>query len=293
MAGTFSDSWRLTKTSFRLIREDRALLIFPLIAGLSILGVLALLIFGEFWLFAPGLAARGPSGLVDGAAVLLFLAAYFAMVFLSVYCTAALVGAATLKLSGQQPSAADGWRIARARIGRLAVWALITATVGLVIQAVARRVSGIGGLVIGVAGGFAWGVATYFMIPVLLYEDQRPWPALKRSGHLFTSTFGRTLVSNLALGLLLGLGIVVAVILAVVGLLIAGGLVAGGSLVLGLILFGVGLAIGVMVALIGSAAEGILRAALYRYATTGKIDPGLVPSGYQVASSPLPPASFP
>jgi len=292
MTGTFSDSWQLTKTSFRLIREDRALLIFPLVGGLSILGVIALLILGEFWLFAPGLPARGPSGLVDAAAVVLFLVTYLAMVFLSVYCTAALVGAATLKLSGQQPSAADGWRIARARIGRLVVWALIAATVALVIQAIASRTRGVGGLVIRLVGGVAWGVATYFIVPVILYEDLRPWPALKRSGHLFTSTLGRTLVSNLALGLLLGLGIVVAVIVAFIGILLAVGLVAGGSLVLGLILIGVGLAIGVTVALVGAAAEGILQAALYRYATTGQIDPGLFPPGYEGAS-PLPSAPAP
>jgi hypothetical protein len=286
MVGTFSDSWKLTKTSFRLIREDRALLVFPLVAGLSILGVVALLLLGEFWLLAPAVSSGGASTLVEVAGVVLFLVAYLAMTFLSVYCTAALVGAATLKLSGQQPTSADGWKIARARLGRLVVWALLTATVGLVVQAISSRVRGIGGLIIGGAAGVAWGVVTYFMIPVLLFEDQRPWPALKRSGHLFTSTFGRSLVSNLVLGLLLGVGIVAAVVLAILGVV----LVAGGSLVLGLVVLGVGIAVAVIVALIGSAAEGILRAALYRYATTGNIDPSLLPSAYQVPGSTAPSA---
>jgi hypothetical protein len=220
------------------------------------------------------------------AGVVLFLAAYLVMTFLSVYCTAALVGAATLKLSGQQPIAADGWKIARARLGRLVVWALLTATVGLVVQAISSRVRGIGGLIIGGVAGVAWGVVTYFMIPVLLFEDQRPWPALKRSGHLFTSTFGRSVVSNLVLGLLLGVGIVAAVVLAILGVV----LVAGGALVPGLVLLGVGIAVAVIVALIGSAAEGILRAALYRYATTGNIDPSLLPSAYQGSGTTTPSA---
>jgi hypothetical protein len=286
MVGTFADSWKLTKTSFRLIREDRALLVFPLVAGLSILGVIALLLLGEFWLLAPAVSSGGPSTLVEVAGVVLFLAAYLVMTFLSVYCTAALVGAATLKLSGQQPIAADGWKIARARLGRLVVWALLTATVGLVVQAISSRVRGIGGLIIGGVAGVAWGVVTYFMIPVLLFEDQRPWPALKRSGHLFTSTFGRSVVSNLVLGLLLGVGIVAAVVLAILGVV----LVAGGALVPGLVLLGVGIAVAVIVALIGSAAEGILRAALYRYATTGNIDPSLLPSAYQGSGTTTPSA---
>jgi len=283
MPGTFSDSWKLTKTSFRLIREDRALLVFPLVAGLSILGIIVLLLFGEFWVYSSALASGSTSGATDAAGIGLFLVAYFPMVFLSVYCTAALVAAATLKLSGQQPTAADGWKAARARLGRLVLWAVLTATVGLVIQAVASRLRGIAGAIIGAVGGVTWGVVTYFMIPVLLYEDQRPWPALKRSAHLFTSTFGRSLVSNLVLGLILGLGIVAAVVLVIVGIFVA----AGGALVLGLALVGVGLAIGVMVALIGATAEGILRAALYRYATTGQIDPTLLPTAYRNAN-PLP-----
>ena len=281
MPGTFSDSWKLTKTSFRLIGEDRALLVFPLVAGLSVLGVLALLIVGEFFLFGSGVF----SGPVEAAGVGLFLLAYLAMVFLSVYCTAALIGAATLKLNGQQPSAADGWRIARTRIRRLALWALLSATVGLLIQLISSRVRGIGGMAIGLVGGIAWSVVTYFMVPVLLYEELRPWPALKRSGSLFTSTFGKTLVSNLVLGLLLAAGIVVAVVLIIVSAV----LFVGGSILLGFLALGFGVAVGILVALLGATAEGVLRAALYRYATTGKIDPELLPAGYRTAGGAPPP----
>jgi hypothetical protein len=277
MAGMLSDSWRLTRASFRLISEDRALLVFPVVAGLSIVGVVGLLIAGEYWLVSPNVVGGGsPSSPAGLLAITLFVAAYVAMAFISVYCTAALVGAATLKLDGRQPTAADGWKVARARIGRLTIWALVTATVGLVLLGFERRVGGVAGAAVGVVGGLAWSILTYFMIPVLLYEDQPPIPALKRSGHLFVTTFGRTLASNLVLGLLLAVGIIGAGILVIFGLLsvFAGNLAAG----FGLIGFAIGFV--VIIAVIGSAAEGILRAALYRYARTGKIDPDLMPSGY-------------
>ncbi|HTT73665.1 MAG TPA: DUF6159 family protein [Thermoplasmata archaeon] len=290
MPGTFRDSWKLTKTSFRMIREDRALLVFPVVVGLSILGVIALLLVGEYALLVALAGARGgPTNGLVAAAVALFLVAYFAMVFLSVYGTAALIAAATLKLNGRQPTAADGWRVARARIGRLLLWALITATVGLVIQAISSRVRGVGGVVIGAVGGATWAVVTYFVVPVLLYENERTWASLKRSVHLFTSTFGRSLVSNLVVALLLGAGIVVAVVLGLAGLLLA----VHGGLLLGFALVGVAIAVGVGVALIGAAAEGILRAALYRYATTGKIDPDLMPAGYGAATPLAPNAPLP
>jgi hypothetical protein len=288
MPGTFSDSWKLTKTSFRLIREDSALLVFPLVAGLATIGVIALLILAEYWFVAPVILGGGSlTTAAEVVAILLFLVAYIGCVFVSVYCTAALIGAATLKLNGQQPTTGDGWRIARARWGRLTAWALITATVGLVIQAISRRVGGIAGALIGAAGGITWGIVTYFMIPVLLYEDQRAWPALKRSAHLFTSTFGRSLVTNLVLGLIIGLGIFAAFVVGVIGLY----LLFSGSVGFGLALVGVAIAVAVLVALVGSTAEGVLRAALYRYATTGKIDPDLMPAAYAASASftPSPP----
>ncbi len=279
MPGTFSDSWKLTKTSFRLIAEDRALLVFPVVGGLAILAVVALLILG--WVFVAWPLGSGPNGnsttpSVVVVAVLLLLGAYFAMVFISVYCSAALIGAAMLKLSGQQPTAADGWRIARARLGRLLVWSLIAATVGVLIQVVASRVRGVAGVLIGAVGGVTWGVVTFFIIPVLVYENLGTWSALGRSARLFTSTFGRTVVSNLVVGLILGAGIVGAVVLGVFGLI----LLVSSSVVLGVLLIGAGIAVGVVVGLIGAAAEGILRAALYRYATTGKVDPDLIPTAY-------------
>jgi hypothetical protein len=277
MPGTFSDSWKLTKTSFRLISEDRALLVFPVAAGLSIVGVLALFLLGALWLLPYVLAGGSSATLYELLGVGLFVVTYFLSTFISVYATAALIGAATLKLNGQQPTAADGWRVARSRIGRLALWALITATVGLVIQVISSRVQGIGGLLIGVVGGATWSVTTYFMIPVVIYEEQTAWKSLTRSTHLFISTFGRSLVTNLVIGLIIGGGIVAAVLLGIGGLF----LLVSGSAVLGVTLIVLGVAIGVVVALIGAAAEGVLRAALYRYATTGKIDPDLLPAAYR------------
>ncbi len=296
MAGTFSDSWRLTKTAFRLIAEDRALLVFPAVAGGAILGILALLVAGWFWIEQPHSALTAILALHGGGEYLVgigfFLIGYFAMTFIGVYATAGLIGAATLKLNGRQPTARDGWKVARARWGKLLVWSLISATVGLLIQAIARRLGGIAGLLVGVAGGATWSVATYFMVPVLLYEEQGSWRGIVRSSRLFVSTFGRTIFSNLALGLIVAAGIIVAVLVVVAGVFEA----ILHSVGVGLVLIGVGLAIAVGVALIGATAEGILCAALYRYATTGQVEPSLLPPPYRTATplaSGAPPAASP
>jgi hypothetical protein len=284
MPGTFSDSWKLTKTAFGLIRQDRALLVFPLVAGLAILGVLALFVVGVLWI-SPFAGSTSYQALGVG----MFLLVYFVCSFISIYATAALVGAATMKLNGQQPTAADGWRVARSKIGKLLVWSLITATVGLVIQAISRRIGGIAGLIVGAAAGASWSVLTYFMIPVLVHEDQGAWASLKRSGHLFVTTFGRTLISNVVVGVIIAVGIFAAFVLGIVGIF----LLLSHSVVLGIALIGAAIAVATIFLLIGSAAEGILRAALYRYATTGKIDPDLMPNAYQVSMKVTPSAPLP
>ncbi len=281
MAGTFSDSWRLTKISFGLIFQDSALLVFPLVAGLSALAVLALFAFGTYFLAPLLLVGGNLTTSYEVVGIVLFLVAYFSTTFISVYATAALVGAATLKLQGQQPTAADGWKIARANLGRLLVWALIAATVGVLIQLISARLKGAAGLIVGGVAGATWAIATYFVIPVLLYERLSPWKSLGRSAKMFMSTFGRTLVTNIVLGLLIIGGIILAFLLGVFGLY----LIFSGVAVLGIILAVTGLGVGVLMVLLGTTAEGVLRAALYRYATTGKIDMDLMPQAYRLSSA--------
>jgi Family of unknown function (DUF6159) len=280
--GTFSDSWRLTKISFRLIFEDSALLVFPLVAGLTSIAVLALFALGTFFLAPVILVGGSVTTSYEVVGVVLFLVAYFSTTFITVYATAALVGAATLKLEGQQPTASDGWKIARANLSRLLVWSLIAATVGLLIQILSSRFRGAAGIVLGGIAGATWAIATYFVIPVIIYQQSTPWQSLGRSAKMFLNTFGRTLVTNIVLGLIIAAGIIGAVVLGVVGLYLIFFLVPSNVFV-GLILIVTALGLGVLVAIIGASAEGVLRAALYRYATTGKIDPDLMPQAYRMA----------
>lgn len=276
MAGTFADSWRITKRSFALIGETPGMLVFPLVAGITVIAAFLLFVAGTYWLppllFPPGNIVTGQ----EVVGLVLFVLAYFVANIASVYATAALTGVATLRLNGQPATTADGWRIARTNLRRLLLWAILAATIGLAIQLVSSRFKGAAGLVIRVAAGASWSIVTYFMIPVLLYEREGAWASLKRSAGLFVNNFGRTIVSNFVVGLIVGAGIVLAVVLLFFGVFA----LVGGSLLLGLLIVAAALSVVVVLALIGAAVEGIVRAALYRYVTTGQIDPNLIPSDY-------------
>ncbi len=258
--GRIRTGWQLAKTSLRVLRKDKELLLFPLISGLAILGILAAFIGGMF--VTVGFEAAFGGGATWLFAVLMIVY-YVLSFFIAFYFNAAIVGAATIRLNGGNPTLGDGLRIASANVGRLFLWAVFAATVALVLRAIQERLGFVGKILIGLVG-VAWSLATYFVVPVLVYEKLGPWAAVKRSAHLFKTTWGETLVGGFSMGgifLLLGLAGILAPILGFV----LGGLM---GLVVGLV---VAVLYWVVLGLVASAASSILVAALYRYATTGKV----------------------
>ena len=57
--GRIGTGWQLTKTSLRVLRKDKELLLFPLLSGLAILGILAAFIGGMFVTVGFGAAFGG------------------------------------------------------------------------------------------------------------------------------------------------------------------------------------------------------------------------------------------
>jgi len=258
--GRIGTGWQLTKTSLRVLRKDKELLLFPLISGLALIGILAVFIGGMFVTVGFGALFGGDSTWLFGILMVVY---YIISFFVAFFFNAAIIGAATIRLNGGNPTVGDGLRIASENIGRIFLWALFAATVAMILRAIQERLGFLGKIIIGLVG-VAWSLATYFVVPVLVYEKLGPWAAVKRSAHLFKTTWGETLVGGFSMGaifVLLGLAGILAPIL---------GFVLGGV---------VGLLVGVIVlvvywivlGLVASAASSILVAALYRYATTGKV----------------------
>jgi len=258
--GRIGRGWKLAKMSLGIIRKDKEILIFPVLSGIVTMVILASFFVGVF--FSVGL-----DGLANGSSswyfYVFFAVFYFVSFFVSIFFNACVIGCATIRLNGGDPTVKDGFRIAMANIGRIAAWALFAATIGLIIRSVQQRAGFIGKLIMG-AIGVAWTVVTYFVVPVLIYEKLGPWGSVKRSASILRKTWGEALVGNLGLGL-------VFLLLALPGIIpiIAGALIGG---VVGAIVgFVVAVVYWLILAVIASAAESILVAALYRYATTGKM----------------------
>ena len=260
-----SNSWELVKASAAVLQADKELLLFPVIS--AVLSILVVVTFAVPAMLAGVFASGFPEATgipaAGYAAVLLFYVVQYFVIF---FCNTALVGAALIRLRGGDPTVADGFRIAASRAGDILGYALIAATVGMLLRAISERSGLLGRLVVGLLG-LAWNLATFLVVPVLVVEDVGPIEAIRQSASYLKRTWGEQIVGNLGMGLVFGL-ISLGTLAAGVVLLVAAAATESAALI---IFVAVCLLLAfVAIALVSSALSGVYAAAVYRYAAEGQ-----------------------
>lgn len=270
--GRISRSWDLVTESFSILMQDKQLLLFPVLSGISCLIVTLLLGVSELAIFLPSIRAAGitpenfqltaRSPQFAAAMFVIYLANYFVIVFFNV----ALVGVANSRLTGGKWTFDQGLQLAWQRKWVILQWAFVAATVGVVLRILSERAGFIGRIVISIIG-VAWNIACYFVVPVLAFEDLSPGAALYRSAELFTETWGERVVGGFSLGIIFLAAMIPGLVLLFVAVKAAGpaGLLFGGTAIFAYML---------LLSIISSAVQGIFNAALYRYAVDQQVPPG-------------------
>src|SRR5438067_537387 len=106
--------FRLVGASWSVVKTDRELLILPILSFACMLVVGAVL-GGAAW--AIGLPGQGQS--LSPSQYLILAAFYFCISFIAVFFNAAIVGAATIRLRGGDPTLSDGLRMAWSHVGKI------------------------------------------------------------------------------------------------------------------------------------------------------------------------------
>jgi len=138
---------------------------------------------------------------------LFYLVNYFIVVFFNM----GLIHCTRLYFRGEEVSINAGLRFSLSRIGTIFSWAVFAATVGTILRIIQEESGFIGKIITGIIG-IVWNIATFFVVPVIAYEDLGPIAAFKRSSQLMKQKWGESLGATFSFGLIQFLAMIVLVI---------------------------------------------------------------------------------
>jgi hypothetical protein len=268
MFENFSRSFQLVKESFEVLKKDKEIMLFPVISAIVTVLLLISFIVPIFFY----------NTRIDNFSYVLLFIYYILSNFIVIFFNTGLVTCAHIRLNGKDPTFWDGFNNAKKHIGKIFVWALISATIGLILRIIADRSSWLGKIVVAIIG-MAWSLITFFVVPVMVFENISVFESIKRSGYLFKKTWGENVIGQFSMGfvfLILGIIGIFPLILAFMT----------GSFALIIPVFALVVIYWIFLGIVSASLEGIFVAALYNYASTGKIPSAYSPEVITTAFQP-------
>ena len=231
--------WKIGWLSLSVIRDNPKLLTFVLFSGLTLIVVVSSFVISLAMMVGlghklglnidPEYFERFSSPLLLIAFFLFYLVTYTIIIFFNV----ALTYCSNEVLRGGEVHVKEGLKFALNRIEVILSWAAMAATVGAIFRFLEEKLGFIGAIISGIVG-LVWSIATFFVVPVLAFENVTPGQALKRSAVIIREKWGESLGVNFSFGLfyilgylmILGLGIPTAMVQPAIGV---------GSIVVGIL----------------------------------------------------------
>ena len=213
-----SNGWKISLNCFSLLKENKQLIIFPILSGLSMILIMGSLIVGI--LAAAGWDTGNLSDTSNTANYLVLFAFYVVNYFIVVFFNMALIHCTHLYFMGEEPTVRKGIQFSLSRIRTIFSWAVIAAIVGTILKLLQENLGSIGKIITGLVG-MVWNIAVFFVVPIIAYENLGPIDAIKRSAQMMKEKWGESLGASFSFGLIHFLAIVlVAGILGIIGSLI-------------------------------------------------------------------------
>jgi len=252
------NSWSLAKASWEVLKKDKELALLPVMA--LIFGIIAGAVF-----FVPAAASTDAEGNLGGLGMILIALGGLAFTFVNVFFQGALVHGANERLTGGDPTVSSAIKGAAARINRLLPWAIIVATVNVILRIIRDRVPSVGRFISAIAEG-AWDVLTFLVMPIMIIEDVGPIDAIKSSSSMFRKTWGENLAARVGFAIIGFIAMIPAILVIVLGFSLGG---LGAIVLIAIAVVWIGVVAASLAAL-----SAIFQTALYWYATQGKVAEG-------------------
>ena len=270
-SGRIRTGLELTKSAWIVLKLDKELINLPLISivasTFAVLGFIGIFLAGSIYLHG-GIVHDNSQFNLGYATVPFLLVAAFGLTLITNFFTGAVLFGATQRFRGENPTVRSSLAGARSKLRPLAMFSLLMATVGLALQLIGERVPFAGKIAVWLLSA-SWNVANFFALPIIMLSDHevRPFDATKQSAQMVRKVWGESVVASAGIGIVSFLAV-----LLYIGATSAIGfgfstIHAPFALILPIGILGVfGL---VTLCLVFSALGGIVKAAIYHYATTG------------------------
>lgn len=286
MLQRFGTGIRLAGASWRVLKADKSLAIFPIVS--TIFALLAILL-----ILAPaGLTidwnAADPNSVPPAMYAWGLLAGYVSTV-IAVFHNVALAACASRSLEGHDTSVGDGYSVAFSRLGTILGWSLIALTVGLILRfldGLADRAPFPFSLIANIGVwllGAAWAAVTFLVVPVLALEDVGPREALSRSKTLVLAKWGEGIAGNVGINFVTGLIGFLALVIGIGGGVMLGATGTSAGVAAGLTIGALGIIVFISALIVGATLTQVFAVSLYRYASTGETVGGFSSSDMDVA----------
>jgi len=260
----------IVKESWGILRQDKEIMWFPVLSAIVSIIALTVMAAGLYFMsYQGGLSDIEQSGAGSGDLIFnaLLFVYYLVMFFIVSFFEAGIYIIAHGRFNGQDLSFGDGMRGALACVPQIFAWSCISATVGVILHAIAERSKIVGRIVSAILGA-AWNILTFFSLPSLVIGKTTVTGSFKESAAAMRKTWGEVVIVNLGVGaffmLLVFLGLAAAI-----GTMV---LVPDALVIICVIALTIVYLMLLMV--VSSALGSIFKLALYEYATTGKVPQG-------------------
>jgi hypothetical protein len=257
--GRWERSKQLAGASWGVLRQDKELMALPLISGMASLIIGATFLY-PLYLSADTKDVAGTTQLeMKPVGYLVLFLMYLVLAYVTIFFKTALLCGADERMRGGEPSLGTALSGALGRAGKILPWAIVTATVSVILRSLEERAGLLGRIVIGLVG-VAWAVVTFLVLPIVVFENVGVGTAIKRSAEMLKRTWGENLIVNLGIGLI-SMVLVLPAIAIVVGAAFTGSApIIVGAVALAVVWF-------IAVSCWSSAMTAVFQLALYRYAT--------------------------
>jgi Na+/H+-translocating membrane pyrophosphatase len=194
-----SNGWNIALDSWKVLRENKHLIIFPILSTISLIFIVGSFFVSVLSFYDWDISTIHRPGSI--AQYLVILAFYVVNYFIVVFFNVALVHCVSMYFKGEKVSVKEGIQFSMSRIGSIFAWAVFAGLIGAVLKIIQENTGTLGKIITGLIG-IVWGIATFFVVPVIAYENLGPVDAFKRSAQIMRDKWGQRVGAGFSFGLI-------------------------------------------------------------------------------------------